>query len=203
MKTWTKIYVTLGLVAVIVVAGMVWRLTDEVKDAKLEVVSDNKIDITPEVIQSIKSIGEWEFLSIADEEMVDTTRKGIFSDDHLVRIYYGQLSLGVNMHKVGSRWIEVAGDSVTVTLPKVELLDNDFIDEARTKSFYESGKWSAADREAMYRRAYSLMKRNCLTPKNIRAAQNNAEAQMQNIMKSLGFRAVTVKFDNNKHTQTQ
>ena len=203
MKTWTKIYVTLGLVAVIVVAGIVWRLTDEVKDAKLEVVSDNKIDITPEVIQSIKSIGEWEFLSIADEEMVDTTRKGVFSDDHLVRIYYGQLSLGVNMHKVGPRWIEVAGDSVTVTLPKVELLDNDFIDEARTKSFYESGKWSAADREAMYRRAYSLMKRNCLTPKNIRAAQNNAEAQMQNIMKSLGFRAVTVKFDNNKHTQTQ
>ena len=203
MKTWTKIYVTLGLVAVIVVAGIVWRLTDEVKDAKLEVVSDNKIDITPEVIQSIKSIGEWEFLSIADQEMVDTTRKGIFSDDHLVRIYYGQLSLGVNMHKVGPRWIEVAGDSVTVTLPKVELLDNDFIDEARTKSFYESGKWSAADREAMYRRAYSLMKRNCLTPKNIRAAQNNAEAQMQNIMKSLGFRAVTVKFDNNKHTQTQ
>ena len=203
MKTWTKIYVTLGLVAVIVVAGIVWRLTDEVKDAKLEVVSDNKIDITPEVIQSIKSIGEWEFLSIADEEMVDTTRKGIFSDDNLVRIYYGQLSLGVNMHKVGPRWIEVAGDSVTVTLPKVELLDNDFIDEARTKSFYESGKWSAADREAMYRRAYSLMKRNCLTPKNIRAAQNNAEAQMQNIMKSLGFRAVTVKFDNNKHTQTQ
>ena len=203
MKIWTKIYVTLGLVAVIVVTGIVWRLTDEVKDAKLEVVSDNKIDITPEVIQSIKSIGEWEFLSIADEEMVDTTRKGIFSDDHLVRIYYGQLSLGVNMHKVGPRWIEVAGDSVTVTLPKVELLDNDFIDEARTKSFYESGKWSAADREAMYRRAYSLMKRNCLTPKNIRAAQNNAEAQMQNIMKSLGFRAVTVKFDNNKHTQTQ
>ena len=203
MKTWTKIYVTLGLVAVIVVTGIVWRLTDEMKDAKLEVVSDNKIDITPEVIQSIKSIGEWEFLSIADEEMVDTTRKGIFSDDHLVRIYYGQLSLGVNMHKVGPRWIEVAGDSVTVTLPKVELLDNDFIDEARTKSFYESGKWSAADREAMYRRAYSLMKRNCLTPKNIRAAQNNAEAQMQNIMKSLGFRAVTVKFDNNKHTQTQ
>ena len=203
MKTWTKIYVTLDLVAVIVVTGIVWRLTDEVKDAKLEVVSDNKIDITPEVIQSIKSIGEWEFLSIADEEMVDTTRKGIFSDDHLVRIYYGQLSLGVNMHKVGPRWIEVAGDSVTVTLPKVELLDNDFIDEARTKSFYESGKWSAADREAMYRRAYSLMKRNCLTPKNIRAAQNNAEAQMHNIMKSLGFRAVTVKFDNNKHTQTQ
>ena len=196
MKRWTKTYVTLGLVAVIVVAGLVWRLIDEVKDAKLEVVSDNKIDISPEVVQSIKSIGEWEFLSIADEEMVDTIRKGIFSDDHLVRIYYGQLSLGVNMHKVGPRWIEAVGDSVTVTMPKVELLDNDFIDEARTKSFYESGKWSAADREAMYRRAYALMKKNCLTPKNIRTAQNNAESQMQNVMKSLGFRVVTIRFEN-------
>ena len=196
MKRWTKIYVTLGLVAVIVVAGLVWRLIDEVKDAKLEVVSDNKIDISPEVVQSIKSIGEWEFLSIADEEMVDTIRKGIFSDDHLVRIYYGQLSLGVNMHKVGPRWIEAVGDSVTVTMPQVELLDNDFIDEARTKSFYESGKWSAADREAMYRRAYALMKKNCLTPKNLRTAQNNAESQMQNVMKSLGFRVVTIRFEN-------
>lgn len=202
MSKLTKIYILLGLVAVIVVAGLVWRLIDEVKDAKIEVVSDNKIDITPEVVQSIKSIGEWEFLSIADEEMVDTMRKGIFSDDHLVRIYYGQLSIGVNMRKVGPRWIEATGDSVTVTMPKVELLDNDFIDEARTKSFYESGKWSAADREAMYRRAYSMMKRNCLNAKNIRAAEMNAEAQIANIMKGLGFRAVTVRFDK-KNTQTQ
>ena len=202
MKTWTKIYVTLGLVAVIVVAGLVWRLVSEVKDASLEVVSDSQIDITPEVVQSIKSIGEWEFLSIADEEMVDTIRKGIFIDDHLVRIYYGQLSLGVNMQKVGPRWIEAVGDSVMVTMPQVELLDNDFIDEARTKSFYETGKWTAADREAMYRRAYSLMKRNCLTPKNIRTAEINAETQMQNIMRSLGFRTVIVKFDK-KNTQTQ
>ena len=93
MKTWTKIYVTLGLVAVIVVAGLVWRLVSEVKDASLEVVSDSKIDITPEVVQSIKSIGEWEFLSIADEEMVDTIRKGIFIDDHPVRIYYAHRRL--------------------------------------------------------------------------------------------------------------
>ena len=195
MSKLTKIYILLGLAAVIVVAGLVWLLFDEVKDAKIELVSDNKIDITPEVIQSIKSIGEWEFLSIADEEMVDTTRKGIFSDDHLVRIYYGQLSIGVNMRKVGPRWIEATGDSVTVTLPKVELLDNDFIDEARTKSFYESGRWAAADREAMYRRAYSMMKRNCLNAKNIRAAEMNAEAQMKKIMMQLGFKTVNVKFE--------
>ncbi|MGM9733723.1 MAG: DUF4230 domain-containing protein [Prevotella sp.] len=195
MRRIVKIKIALVLAAVIAVAVLIWRTVDEVKEAKLEVVSDNTIDITPEIIQSIKSIGEWEFLSIADEEMVDTVRKGVFSDDHLVRIYYGRLRIGINMHHVGPRWIVTNGDSVTVTLPKVGLLDNDFIDETSTKSFYESGRWSAADREAMYKRAYQKMKRNCLTPKNIREAEQNAEAQMKKIMTQIGFKAVEVKFE--------
>lgn len=193
-----KIRHTLYAAAVIIVVVFVWFavrwVAGEVRDASLTIESDNTIDITPEMIQSIKNIGEWEFLSVADEEIVDTVRRGVFSDDHLVRIYYGTLRIGVNMHHVKPRWIEPHGDSVSVILPQVGLLDNDFIDETRTTSFYESGKWSAADREAMYRQAYAKMKANCLTPKNLREAQLNAEAQMKNIMRSLGFRAVSVTF---------
>lgn len=195
MRKIVKIKIVLVLAAVIAVALLIFRTVNEVKDAKLEVVSDNSIDITPEIIQSIKSIGEWEFLAIADEEMVDTVRKGIFSDDHLVRIYYGRLRIGVNMHHVGPRWIVTNGDTATVTLPKVGLLDNDFIDETSTKSFYESGRWTAADREAMYKRAYEKMKRNCLSTKNMRAAEQNATAQMKKIMMQLGFKTVNVKFE--------
>lgn len=191
----TKIMALVYAVAAIVIGLLIWWAVSEVKDASLTISSDKTIDVTPEMIQSIRSIGEWEFLSIADEEIVDTVRKGIFSDDHLVRIYYGTLRIGINMHHVGPHWIEPHGDSVSVTLPQVALLDNDFIDETRTTSFYESGKWSAADREAMYRQAYAKMKANCLTPKNLKAAQDNAEAQMKNIMRSLGFRAVSVTFD--------
>ena len=44
-----------------------------------------------------------------------------------------------------------------------------------------------ASTKAMYLNSiavtYSLMKRNCLTPKNIRTAEINAETQMQNIMR--------------------
>lgn len=190
----TKIMALVYAVAAIVIGLLIWWAVSEVKDASLTISSDKTIDVTPEMIQSIRSIGEWEFLSIADEEIVDTVRKGILSDDHLVRIYYGTLRIGINMHHVAPHWIEPHGDSVSVTLPQVALLDNDFIDETRTTSFYESGKWSAADREAMYRQAYAKMKANCLTPKNIKAAQDNAEAQMKNIMRSLGFRAVSVTF---------
>ena len=151
MKWKYKIIALLAVVLIVVIA-VVW-LVRQVGQTEVTVSVDEKIGITPEQIVSMKSIGEWEFLSIADEELVDTTRKGMLSDDHLVRIYYGTVRLGINMHQVAPHWIRTMGDSVDVTLPKVGLLDRDFIDEARTRSFYESGKWSHSDREALYLKA--------------------------------------------------
>ena len=108
--------------------------------------ADDTIDPTPTQIQSIKAIGEWEFLSVSLEELADTIRKGFLSDDELSRIYYGTLRLGINMHQVEPGWLEADGDSVSLMLPKIGLLDHDFIDEARTKPFFESGSWKPEDR---------------------------------------------------------
>jgi len=156
--------------------------------------TDNRIELTPTQIQSIKDIGEWEFLAISTEEMVDTIRKGIFTDDELVRIYYGTLRLGINMHQVEPGWIQTSGDSITVNLPKIGLLDKDFIDEARTKPFYESGSWNAADKEALYKRAYNKMLHHSMTEENLLAAESNAEQQFRNMMKSMGFSHITITF---------
>ena len=156
--------------------------------------TNQEIDITPTQIQSIKDIGEWEFLSVSAEELVDTIRKGIFTNDELVRIYYGTLRLGINMHEVEPGWIEARSDSVFLTLPPIGLLDKDFIDEARTKSFYESGTWKPKDREAMYNRAYQRMLRHCLTPENLRAAETNADAQIRNMMRAMGYNKVMISY---------
>jgi len=179
-------------IAVVVVAVTVRNVS---KDMRLGIVTDATIDITPEQIQAIKAIGEWEFLSVSTEEMVDTMRRGIFADDHLVRIYYGTLRLGVNLHDAKPGWIKANGDSVVVTLPAIDLLDQDFIDEARTRSFHESGRWKPEDREALYRKAYQRMKAHGLTPSNIRSAENNADAQVRNMMRSMGFNNVVVRFE--------
>ena len=160
--------------------------------------ADDAIDPTPTQIQAIKDIGEWEFLSISAEEMVDTVRKGFFSDDELVRIYYGTLRLGVDMQKVDSGWISVKGDSIEMKLPKIGLLDKDFIDEAKTKPFYESGKWSPKDREALYKKAYRQMIKNCLTKENLDAAKANGEAQMRNMMQQLGYKNIIIKTEEQK-----
>jgi hypothetical protein len=165
------------------------------KHNTLQLSTDNRIGITPEQIQSIKAIGEWEFLSIADEEMVDTMRKGLFSDDHLVRIYYGTLRLGINLNQARPDWLETHGDTIVATLPKIALIDNDFIDEARTKPFYESGRWTAADREAMYRQAHRKMKLHSLTPANIKSAENNAELQFRRMFSAMGYNTVIIKWE--------
>lgn len=157
--------------------------------------TDDKINVTPEKITSIEAIGQWEFLSIADEELVDTTRKRLLGSDHLVRIYYGTLRLGIDMRKAKPGWAKVNGDSIDATLPRVGLLDNRFIDEARTKSFYETGKWSGEDLETMYRRADRLMRQHALTPANLQSARQNAESQFRQMFQAMGFRHITIRFD--------
>ena len=176
-----------------VLLAIMW-LVHTISHTELTVDADQQIDVTPEQITSIKAIGEWEFLSIANEELVDTVRKGLLSDDHLVRVYYGTLRLGVNMHQVEPGWIKTEGDSVTVTLPNITLLDRDFIDEARTKSFFENGRWKPKDREALYKKAYRQMLERCLTPENKLRARENGEAQFRRMMNALGYNHVAIRW---------
>lgn len=187
-------YSLMAIAAIAVILVVVW-LFNSVRQTEVSVEVDDRINITPEQIESIKAIGEWEFLAIADEEMIDTVRKGFFSDDHLVRIYYGTVRLGINMHQVKQGWIEASGDSIAVTLPKIGLLSRDFIDEARTKSFHESGRWKADDREQLYKRAYRKMLSRCLTPENIESARQNGESQFRQMMQAMGYSHVLIRWE--------
>lgn len=187
-----NILVTLLLLAIIVFAA-IW-LYKGVQQTEVSLGADQRIDLTPQQIQSIKDIGQWEFLSVSDEQLIDTTRRGIFSDDHLVRIYYGTMRLGIDMRQLETGWIQREGDSLTITLPPIGLLDRDFIDEARTRSFHESGRWSAQDREALLKRAYQRMLQHGMTRQNIESARQNGESLFRQMMRSMGFEHVNIQW---------
>ena len=177
----------------LVIIAFFW-LRSCTKGDHIEIGADDAIDASPTQIQSIKAIGEWEFLSVSLEELADTVRKGIFSDDELSRIYYGTLRLGINMHQVEPGWLTAEGDSVSLSLPQVALLDRDFIDEARTKPFFETGSWKPEDREALYRQAHNRMLQHGLTKENLVAAEDNAREQITSLMKAIGFKKVRITF---------
>ena len=187
-----SITVAVAIIAIILLAVWLYR---SLGDARLEMGADDSIGLTPTQIESIKAVGEWEFLSISTEELVDTTRKRLFKDDQLVRIYYGTLRLGVNMQQVKPGWIQQRNDTLFLTLPKVGLLDRNFIDEARTKSFFESGTWQAEDREALYKQAYRKMTAHCLTPTNLQTAEENARESFRKMLRSMGYKNVDIKFE--------
>ncbi|MBP3829493.1 MAG: DUF4230 domain-containing protein [Bacteroidaceae bacterium] len=181
--------------AVVVCALFVRKCHEDREIFDVEVVDDKAIDITPAQIRSIERIGEWEFLSIADEEMIDTVRhRTLGRDDRLVRIYRGTLRLGVDLSKCEEGWVQTHGDTITVDLPPVGLLSERFIDEARTRAFYESGTWDARAKEQMYRKAARQMRRRCLTPANIEQARENGREQMTALFRTFGFTTVEVRF---------
>lgn len=183
-----------SLLALVVVLLLAWLLFVP-KHTQVELSADSEaIDVTPQLVAQVKQIGQWEMLAVAQEELVDTTRRGLFSDDHLARIYYGTMRLGVDLHQCQPGWLTVVGDSLSVILPPVSLLDRDFIDEARTRSFYESGRWSAADREALYRRAYQRMLSRGMAPHNMQAARQQAEAQFRQLFAQMGYTRVHITF---------
>ena len=167
------------------------------KPVDMELGFEKDIKQTPAVLQSIERLGQWEFLSIDDEVMVDTTDSHLLSpDDHLVRIYHGTLRLGIDFSLCDRGWAMANGDTVSLQLPPIQLLDRNFIDEARTKSFYESGKWKGADLESLYRKAHRMMLAHGLTPENLRQAEDNADSQFRRMMKAMGFQTVIIRFNN-------
>ncbi len=152
------------------------------------------IELSPAEIQAIREIGEWEFLSLPTEELVDTIRKGFFMDDRLVRIYYGTLRLGIDLKQTSADWIKTQGDTVIVKLPPIILLEKNFINEAETKAFYESGVWSESAKQTLYYKAYNSMKRRCMTEENKKIAETNAIVQVSALFRSFGFKEIIVSF---------
>lgn len=192
VKTMRKIEIIIILTLIVIIGGCLYWWN---KDNHVEGGSVGETMLSPTQIKSIESIGQWEFLSVSDEELVDTTRHGFFGDDKLVRIYYGTLRLGIDMKDVKEGWMEADKDTIVCTLPPIKLLDNNFIDEAKTKSFFETGKWTGQDRQAMYERAYRAMKKRCLSSSNITTAENNAQSQFFKMLKTIGFSNVKVCFE--------
>ncbi len=188
--------------AVIVVCVAFIKVLDTCKEigenVSVKVATEKpEIEKTAVRVGTLKEIGEWEFLSIRCDEIVDSVRKGFIKDDALTRVYHGTLRLGVNMKSITKKSIsyDKKADSLTVTLPKVTLLDKKFIDEAMTDSYFETGKWSEKERKAMLKKAEARMKKRALTEENLKRAEDNGRAAAEKMFLAMGYKKVVVKFE--------
>ena len=186
-KNVLRLAVAVGVVVLIIVL---------VKCGKpsLGVSKQGRLVLTPTQIKQIKDIGEWEFLTIEDEEVVDTTASSLLSTRELVRLYFGTLRLGIDLSEAADNWIVQRDDTIVMTLPPVKLLSEDFIDEARTQTFYEDGSWEPVDHARMYAKAKRMMKRRCLTDDNFRNAEASARTHFTQMLTAMGFANSRISF---------
>ena len=73
-----KYGIILIVLLAVVIGGALYWLN---KDNTVEVATEEKTTLSPTQVESIEAIGQWEFLAINDEELVDTVRRGFFGDD--------------------------------------------------------------------------------------------------------------------------
>ncbi len=190
VNAWVAAF-AVAIVAVAVVVLVMWvRRSNEVTTARVEHTT-----ITPMQVRSIERIGQWEFLAVSDEEIVDTVNRGFFGDSELIRIYYGTLRLGIDLTHARPGWITMDGDTLRAVLPPITLLSPDFIDEARTRTFYEDGKWTPADRKQLYLRAQRAMSRRVMSRENIESARRTALAQVDKLLRGMGFDKISIRFE--------
>ena len=164
---------------------------------------EKPIEQSPEEIMRLQAIGQWEFLSVEAEELVERHYSGLMSERDLVCIYRGTLRIGVDMRKLPSDWVEMKERSAILHLPQPSLLDENFLDESRTTVFFEQGVFRPEERDAMRTEAKDKMKKRAMTTENLSIARRNAEAQFQKLFLAMGYEDVVVEFDANTATQNK
>uniref|UniRef100_UPI00402A4C3A DUF4230 domain-containing protein n=1 Tax=Alloprevotella sp. TaxID=1872471 RepID=UPI00402A4C3A len=184
-----------AVAAIVIAITYIYIGIKENSPIHLEVERNTRIDLTPEQILSVRDIGQWEFLTINTEELVEWQRSRTLTTDRLTRIYQGTLRLGIDMSKASDDWFTSLPDSTAqLILPHAALLDNNFIDEARSRSFYEKGSIPPEARDRLYAQARKKMMQRCLTPQNLQTTERNARNEFTRIFKSFGFKTVTIQF---------
>lgn len=191
IRYWWVLAITIALVAI----AVLWRSCAEHPPVSLRVNRSTAIDLTAEEVRSIRDIGQWEFLSVTTEELLEWHQRRNLGNDHLVRIYGGTLRIGINMARADKDWFKSLPDSIArLTLPCPALLDSNFIDETHTRTFYQRGSAPPDTLEALYNRARIAMIRRCVTPQNIQAATESARRQFTRIFQNFGFKKVEIYF---------
>lgn len=184
-----------AVAAIVIAITYIYIGIKENSPIHLEVERNTRIDLTPEQILSVRDIGQWEFLTINTEELVEWQRSRTLTTDRLTRIYQGTLRLGIDMSKASDDWFTSLPDSTAqLILPHAALLDNNFIDEARSRSFYEKSSIPPEARDQLYAQARKKMMQRCLTPQNLQTTERNARNEFTRIFKSFGFKTVTIQF---------
>ncbi|GJG64131.1 hypothetical protein PRLR6014_06070 [Prevotella lacticifex] len=202
MKTYGKIKLAAVVVVCLIVMVAVLYMCHAAKSVTAGHQTEVVVTPTPVNLDSIRAIGQWSFLTVEMDEVVDTVDRGLFSSDRISVAYHGTLHYGINVAEARPGWVTIVGDTaVTVVLPPVKLLDDRFLDERNVKVYEGRDDMDFINkptvRAALVRKAKAAMIRR--GRENIPEARSKAETEVRRIFSQHGYKKIVVRFeDDNK-----
>ena len=138
---------TLLLLAVLVLAGLVFLTRSDRKEKKGLTIDDTALIVT-----RIQTLGELTTACYYDEMVLTRSKPGALASsplgplardghDHLVLIAKGTVRAGIDLRDMGPDDIRFSGDTVFVRLPAPQYLDV-IVNPSDYEVFAESGKWT-------------------------------------------------------------
>lgn len=202
MKTYGKIKLAAVVAVCLIVVVAVLYMCHAAKSVTAGHQTEVVVTPTPVNLDSIRAIGQWAFLAVEMDEVVDTVDRGLFSSDRISVAYHGTLHYGIDVAEARPGWVTIAGDTaVSVVLPPVKLLDDRFLDERNVKVYEGRDDMDFINkptvRAALVRKAKAAMIRR--GRENIPEARGKAEAEVRRIFSQHGYKKIVVRFeDDNK-----
>ncbi len=188
MKTYGKIKLAAVVAVCLIVVVAVLYMCHAAKSVTAGHQTEVVVTPTPVNLDSIRAIGQWAFLTVEMDEVVDTVDQGLFSSDRISVAYHGTLHYGINVAEARPGWVTIAGDTaVSVVLPPVKLLDDRFLDERNVKVYEGRDDMDFINKPIRRGR------------ENIPEARGKAEAEVRRIFSQHGYKKIVVCFeDDNK-----
>ena len=200
MKHALRFYITAALLCIAVGVAAYLALRYVLSSSSLTTEAEERIERTPAVVDSIRSIGQWELASVELSVDVDTIRKrwiGLVKDE-VKRRYTGRLSVGIDMTQLQDSCYAVSGDTITVTLPAVRLLDTNFIDESRTRTLIADNEEFADNpqvKKAMLEKARRRLAEQGADRETVAECRQRAAAEVKERFSAIGYSTVVVVFE--------
>ena len=199
MKKTLYIYLVAIVAFLSIAAATYFALRHVTRHDEVAIVQEEQVDETPALVDSIRAIGEWQLTYLDIETQIDTVRSRWLGlvHDKVVRRYYGHVSLGIDMQKLSADWYYRHGDSISLTLPKVRILDQNFIDESRTKLVEADDDEFEQDpqtKQDMLDRAHRIMLQRASTHEVLSKAERQATNRLTRRFQNIGYKHVEVYF---------
>lgn len=167
------------------------------------------IDNTAILVKEINNLAQLVTITAYDEIAIDSTKDGwsVFNnplipgllnlpnprgpDQKLIIIGKGKIMAGINLAKLTAGDVFVKKDSVSLILPKAELLQV-ILNPSGFEIFEEKGKWSDDEMKAVKIKARNRLIAKALQQGILQKAATRGKLIMENFLAAAGFKKMSV-----------